>query len=320
MALSPAERVALFPTGGAIPEALQIGRTLTIAQLTDAAIGGSTVILAEDRHLGKSSLLLAVVDRTLKERRDDRLVLSVDLRDGIPDSTALASRLLAQATNQDAGAKVAAMNAKGRLSRTLSESTRRQLRSAGEMLGESDEAAIILKLVGMLQPGQASLHEAFLALDAHGRAEGRRTIVMLDEAQDLARWGDSLAVQHEVAIAIKRAGSTVNFVLTGSEKHALLALYDEHDAPLHGLGIRFQLPEISRDDWVLGLRARFDQAEIQVDSDQLHQIVLGSEGHPLRTMLICAHALDWLEEGRVSAETVRRAVANAERHPSWNTG
>jgi hypothetical protein len=70
-------------------------------------------------------------------------------------------------------------------------------------------------------------------------------------------------------------------------------------------------------DWSAGLRQRFDTAGIPVDSEQLHQILYYSEGHPLRTMLICAHALDWLEDERISAETIRRAIASAERHPSW---
>jgi hypothetical protein len=35
-------------------------------------------------------------------------------------------------------------------------------------------------------------------------------------------------------------------------------------------------------------------------------------------MLICAHALDWLFEDTVTADTAQRAIADAERHPSWS--
>ena len=59
MPVSRTEAVALFPTRGAIPEELQIGRASAIGDMTSAAEGGSTLIFAEDRRLGKSSMLLA---------------------------------------------------------------------------------------------------------------------------------------------------------------------------------------------------------------------------------------------------------------------
>jgi hypothetical protein len=82
--------------------------------------------------------------------------------------------------------------------------------------------------------------------------------------------------------------------------------------------VRFPLPEISRDDWCAGLHERFDTAGIPVESPRLHQILYYSKGHPLRTMLICVHALDWLEDERITTQTITRAIASAERHPSWS--
>ena len=317
MPLSRPEAVALFPTGGAIPEELQIGRSAVIEDLTASAEGGQTLIFAENRHLGKSSLLLAMVDRILATS-GGRKALSVDLRDGIDDSGALAAALLAQADKQGAGRGIAAMVVKGKLSRMAPQALDR-LRLAGDLLGESDEVRTAEKLADSLQPAGATMRKALLALDAHGHATGERSIDVLDEAQDLLRWEDALEVQREIAIAIKRASSTVNFVLSGSEKHTLLGLYHDAEAPLHGLGRRFQLPEISRDDWCAGLARRFAQAGVGIASAQLHQIVYSSEGHPLRTMLICVHVLDWLEDDRASQVTVERAVADAQRHPSWST-
>ena len=82
---------------------------------------------------------------------------------------------------------------------------------------------------------------------------------------------------------------------------------------MHGLGRRFRLPEISRDDWYSGLRERFERCGIAIERNELQQIVYHSEGHPLRTMLICAHTLDWLFEGTVTVDTasVRSQTPNA---------
>lgn len=316
MPVSRTEAVALFPTSGAIPEELQIGRASAISDMTTAAEGGSTMIFAEDRRLGKSSTLLAMTDRILRKSQD-RMALSVDLRDGIADSGVLAATLLTQADKQGAGAKVKAMSAKGMLKK-LTPGSSAGVRAAGVLLDEQDDASALGKLLDLLTPKDATLRQALLALDAHGRAADQRTVIVLDEAQDLVRWSDSDEVQQEIANAIKRPESTVNFVFSGSEKSTLLALYENPKAPMHGLGRRFLLPEISRDDWYAGLQARFERCGIAIESSQLQQIVFHSEGHPLRTMLICSHALDWLFEDAVTFDTVERAIKDAERHPSWS--
>lgn len=143
-------------------------------------------------------------------------------------------------------------------------------------------------------------------------------MIILDEAQELVRWADAAEVQREIASTIKRARSTVNFVFSGSEKSTLLGLYKDPGGPLHGLGQRFHLPEISRDAWYSGLRERFDRCGVAVEAKLLHQIVFHSESHPLRTMLICAHAVDWLVDDEITLASVDRAVEAAERHPSWS--
>lgn len=318
MPLSGPFRVGLFPTGGAIPEDLQIGRSQVIEQITAHALGGQTQFLAEDRHLGKSSVLLAMVDRALGEAGRDCLVLSVDLRDGIGSSKRLAQVLLTQATQQNAGLKIAALAKRGAIAR-LGDPARVGLAKAGELLGFQDEAPIVEAIGQALCPrDDTSLADALKALDARGHAANARTIVAVDEAQELANWEDCKAVQQCLATTIKRGESTVAFVFSGSEKHTVAALFETPDAPLHGLGIRRSLPPIGRDDWVTGLINRYDQAGIAIDADTIHKILYYSHELPLPTMLICQHTLDWLENDRVTAATVDQAVNDARRHPSWD--
>jgi hypothetical protein len=150
-ALSGPFRVGLFPTGGAIPEDLQIGRSGVIEQITAHALGGQTQFLAEDRHLGKSSVLLAMVNRALGELEPDCLILSVDLRDGITSSNRLAHILLAQATQQNAGLKISALAKRGVLAR-LRQPARVGLAKAGALLGFQDEAAVVEAIGQALSP------------------------------------------------------------------------------------------------------------------------------------------------------------------------
>jgi hypothetical protein len=311
-------RVGLFPAGGAIVEDLQIGRSRVIEQITTHALGGETQFLAEDRHLGKSSVLLAMVNRALREPADGGLVLSVDLRDGISSSGKLAQDLLAQAIQQNAGLRIAALAKRGALAR-LRQPARVGLAKAGELFGLGDEAAVVEAISQALSPREGTtLENALRALDARGHAASARTVIAVDEAQELASWSDSNAVQACFAATIKRVESTVAFVFSGSEKHTIAALFETPEGPLHGLGIRRALPPISRDDWVTGLGDRYAQAGIAIDAKTIHKILYYSHELPLPTMLICQHTLDWLEQDRVTVATVDQAVNDARRHPSWD--
>lgn len=317
MPLPRPQIVALFPTSGAIAEDLQVGRTEVIEQITDRALGGQTLIFAEDRHLGKSSVLSAMVGRSLREPEDGRLVLSVDLRDGIPDSTHLARALLSQASKQGAGARISALANKSKLSRLAGKPAGEGLRAAARLLDLQDEAAAVEEITQALSPAGASLERALKALDGRGRAVSARTIVVLDEAQELVDWADARQVQNVLAATIKRAGSTVNFIFSGSEKHTLTGLFETPDTPLHGLGVRYFLPEITSDDWVNGLRDRYAMAQLRVEHAAIHQILYYSQRLPLPTMLVCFHTLDWLDDDQVTMQTVEQAVRDARRQPSW---
>lgn len=154
--------IALFPTGGAIPEELQIGRSGAIADITAAAMGGSTLIFAETRRLGKSSLLLAMTDRILRDKNDCR-ALSVDLRDGVLDSTNLANMLLKQANKQGCGAKVKRMVTRGKLAK-LTPAVSMGIKAAAPLMDEQDELATVSALGRALTPGDTNLREALLAL------------------------------------------------------------------------------------------------------------------------------------------------------------
>jgi hypothetical protein len=177
-------------------------------------------------------------NRALRDPEDGRLALSVDLRDGINSPGKLAQVLLTQAAQQNAGLKIAALAQRGTLAR-LRQPARAGLGKAGDLFGLQDEAAVVEAIGQALTPSDGStLDNALRALDARGHAAKARTLIALDEAQELANWADSDAVQKWLAATIKRPGSTIAFVFSGSEKHTVAALFETSEAPLHGLEIR----------------------------------------------------------------------------------
>jgi hypothetical protein len=311
-------RLSLFPTSRAISEPLQIGRTGAIDQLLAWVLAGTSVLLLEERRIGKSSVALAVLDR-IRDADDGTLALHADLRDGVGDSVALVRKLLDQAAGQGAGARITALAAKNKLARGVNEKVRRQIRLAGTLLGVDDEIATILDLGEALTPGRTtSLSRALDALDAHGRITGNRVVVFIDEIQDLLGWDDTTQTQSEIRAGARRRDGTLAFIFAGSDPTALELF--EPGAKLDFVGERYELPAIPLEAWQEGLRTRFRQAGYDISPDQIAQIYLATDGHPQLTMSICAHTIQWADSDGATAITpaiVRRAITAARRHPSF---
>jgi hypothetical protein len=314
-----AQMVALFPTSGAIDEALQIGRLGEIDLLTESALAGENRVIAEPRRVGKSSLLRAVRQRIHSKHADVATVLAVDLRDGIASSADLASDLLAQARAQGAGGR------RG-LTKRLFERVRKAANMAPEDLADlaegldPDEVAALEGLVALARRGTTSLHEVFGLLDEDARDRDRPVVVLVDEIQEVGRWSDGAAVLREIAVAAKRGGARISFILTGSEVSAIEALFEPEGSPLIGVARRLLLPTIDDQVWTDGLIDRYRACGLEITREQVRTILTVSGGHPLKTMLICRASLDWLLPGTdaLADVSIQQAIKDARSNPDWS--
>ena len=311
--------VALFPTSGAIDEALQIGRLGDIDLLTDSALAGENRVIAEPRRVGKSSLLRAVRQRIHDKKPAVATVLTVDLRDGISNSADLASDLLMQARAQGAGGR------RGFTERMF-ERVRKVAAGASEDLAElaegldSEEVAALEALVALARRGTTSLHEVFRLLDKDANDKNQPIIVLVDEVQEVGRWSDGAAVLSEIAVAAKRGGARISFILTGSEVSAIQALFEPDGSPLIGVVRRFPLPVIDDEVWIDGLTDRYRACGLEIAREQIGTVLTVGDGHPLKTMLICRASLDWLVPGsdEVGEVSIAQAVKDARSNPDWS--
>lgn len=315
MAARHTKFVGLFPTARAIPEALQIGRTDTIDTVEAMVLGGQSVLLLEERRIGKSSVALAVIER-VRTSEGDALALDVDLRYGARTSSAAARELLSQARAQGADRRVALLHHRGRLSK-LGEAARNRIADAGQLFGEPDEAKAAERIASVLAgTGDVALDHALRAVDAHARVHGQRVVIFIDEVQDLASWPDTDDVQRAIAGIEAQTGCRTSFVFAGSEATAIDALF-RHGAELDFIGHRVPLGRIELADWQRGLPPRFTEAGLVIDPAQIAQIYLATDGHPLRTMSVCAQCLLVVPGDEVTNATVTQAIASARSHPSW---
>lgn len=228
----------------------------------------------------------------------------------------MAKQLLSQARAQGADRRVAALLSRNKLSR-IGQNIRGRIQEVGKGFGLEEETAVVSSIAEALADvEQTKIRDGLRAIDAYARLQGRRVVIFVDEVQELARWSDAVDVERELAAAEGKPDSPTSFIFAGSEASSIEALFVE-GRELAFVGNRVELPPISLRDWQRGLPPRFQQAGLVIALDQIAQIQLATDGHPLKTMSVCAQILRVVPGDEVSTAVVRQAIDAARGHPSW---
>jgi hypothetical protein len=298
-----------------MPEERQIGRGPSIDLLRRRLDGATHQWLIGPRRIGKTSVAKAALARL---RADGVVALDVDMSKlTITTEQELAGEIARQAQAAHAGQPPVGRRLKrfggrhagtaNRLGRTLAD------------LGFSDEGdalAAVASLLAGADDGAPGLRNVLEALSLHARATGRRSAALIDEVHLLA---DIEGCESELARWARETDSPIVFLFAGSEESAVRALR-EHGRPLAAIGEELPLPDISTEDWLHGLRRRFEEAQVTIDGGGLLSIVEASDGHPRRTMLICARVSTAAAAapGREATQAlIELAIRDARGDRSW---
>lgn len=318
----------LFPTRGAIPEALQIGRADAIAELTEWLVQGDDVLTIQPRRIGKSSAIGYGALIRLQEEYGG-VVAQADLRlAGIQKAAGLADALVNSALQTGAGTPLLQEKA-GRIARKTQRFMKSaRVRAASELTQESATLrtvqAVAQLLAGEPPAGIEALHQVLGALEHEAASHQRPVVVFIDEVQDLGdpdRWTveDGLAVQQELERAMRQPGRLVTYAYAGSEETAMEHLFAA-GKPLYREGERYVLPPIAPEAWREGLTGRFAHDGRAITPDGIARVLEASGGHPLRTMQVCRAALRTVRAQALDTVTeavIEEAIARARAHPSW---
>ena len=132
-------------------------------------------------------------------------------------------------------------------------------------------------------------------------------------------WGRLDGAERELARWARESDVPVVFTFAGSEESAVRALR-EPGRPLAPIGEELSLPDIATEDWLHGLRRRFEETAVTVKDAHLLSIVEASDNHPRRTMLICARLHGSAEAAPDQTATdalVELAIRDARGDRSW---
>jgi hypothetical protein len=298
-----------------MPEQRQIGRRGAIDLLRGRLGDATHQWLIGPRRIGKTSVAKAAFSRL---KADGVVALDVDMSKlSISDERQLAGELARQAQAAHAGVRLATGRLAGLVRRRAADA--KQLGGALKELGFDDEGEALDAVAALLagaDDGSPGLSTVLEALSLHARATERRSVVLLDEVHLIA---GVQGAEQELARWARESDIPIVFTFAGSEESAVRALR-EPGQPLAAIGEELSLPDISTEDWLHGLRRRFAEAAITVADAHLLSIVEASDGHPRRTMLICArlHSSAATTPGSAATDTlVELAIRDARADRSW---
>lgn len=296
-----------------MPEARQIGRGPCIERLEQRLATPANQWLIGERRIGKTSVAKAVLARV---RKRGSVAIDIDLSNlEISTAAALAGQIARQAQAARAGEALAQTRGLLRRGRGPAGSVGKALAQLGfEDVGEALTAAAAI--LAEADDGAPGLDKVLSALALHAGASGRRGYVLLDEVHLLT---DLERAEETIARWCKEPNSPLVFVLAGSEESAAAELR-ETGQPLAAIGEEFELTEIALEDWIPGLRERFEQVEVKIELAELETMLAASRCHPRRTMLIASRvrASAATEPARIASPVlVELAIREAEGDRSW---
>jgi len=312
-----------------LPESRQIGRTPAIDALERQIVEmGHHTLLFAPRHVGKTSMAWAVLDRI--RDADWGSALEVNVSHGpVRSSAALAARVADQAR----AAKIRVDPVTQTVRRVFKKVARvigtPAIGAAAKHLGLDEgvdattvAAAVDQALAATDNDAEMNLREVLGAIQAAAIAADKPAVIFLDEVQRLCTdWSDgndSLYSQEPIAEVMEHPEGRVVFLLAGSEVSAIEQLLADGQ-PLHRDGMTFEVQAIRTEDWRHGLSNRFAEVNLEIEGARINQILEASEGHPQRTMRVCAHVHQLADNGtfEISEVLVDEAISKAKTHPSW---
>lgn len=277
-----------FSYQGPVDPSRLIDRRAELDSLQSAAADRVAIRLAAPRRFGKTSVLDAHVAAM---RGVGHRAVRVDL-----------SKV---ATVGDVAARVAEAFS------TLPADPRRSVRRWMARLSVSaGVAGLQVRLAP--QAGRPAADEARVALlellDVPLRlyeAGGGLTAVCMDEFQDLLVADDAL--DGLVRSVIQHHGEAAAYVFAGSQPSLMRALFSDHERPFYGQARPLELPRLPVEEATRDIDALLSAEGLEA-AGAVDELMLFTQGHPQRTLLLAHHLYNLLEESQPPDDLAAAAI------------
>lgn len=263
-----------FEYGGVVGSAAFCNRTQELADLRRAADNGDRLLVYAQRRMGKTSLVKRVVSAL---PRDTFLPIYVDMWP-TGDAISLAKAVATATIEASAGRADKALE-------TAKDIVRRLVPS---LTTDPSGNPIVQFGSGVDDAPEPILEDALDAPARLAAARGKRVVVVYDEVQRLAEYGDDMA--ERLLRSRTQAHDGVAYFFTGSRKHLIREMFMDRGRPLYQAAGHYPIGPIATEHWVPFVTERFERAGKAVEAGVVEALCEWTEGHPYYTQHL-AHAL-----------------------------
>lgn len=263
----------LFPSGRPVGGEMLIGREGILDELDDIINIGQSIILVAPRRYGKTSIVLALLERFKKK---GHFIGDVDMFE-VTGRKALAEKIIETCLKNNPvplerywnGLKKGALNVLSML----------KFKPADE------DVEMVLQL------GQPVINEERLLDDALDFPErfcarhNKQMVMFLDEFQDVSKIGGE-ALLKKMRAKIQRHKNVV-YIFAGSQESMMTELFQHKQHAFYRFGRMFTIGGIDEKDFLPYIARSFETEGIKIGAGALGTIISITKGHPYYTQLLC---------------------------------
>ena len=134
-----------------------------------------------------------------------------------------------------------------------------------------------------------------------------RLIICIDEFQNVANFGDSLAFQKKLRAHWQRH-THVAYCLFGSKRHMLMDVFANVSMPFYKFGDLMFLQKIETEEWVPFIRQKFQTTNKVIERDEIQLLVELVDRHPYYVQQLAQQV--WLRTEKLVVPSVVKEAYN----------
>ena len=135
----------------------------------------------------------------------------------------------------------------------------------------------------------------------------KKIVVCIDEFQNVANFGDSLAFQKKLRAHWQRH-SYVAYCLFGSKRHMLMDVFANVSMPFYKFGDLMFLQKIETEEWIPFIRQKFQMANKVIERDEVQLLVELVDNHPYYVQQLAQQV--WLRTEKLVVPSIVKEAYN----------
>lgn len=134
-----------------------------------------------------------------------------------------------------------------------------------------------------------AIEQLFFSYFAFLKAQDLQAVIAIDEFQKIVSLSEAQKIEELLrTIANKRENSS--FIYTGSKRNILLGMFNDSARAFFKLGTEFQLPPISKNEFYLWVKTRFQKKSIHLEKAAFELLYSLSDGETRFIQQVCHEA------------------------------